>query len=96
MLNPINYILPVVVLPLVLQPLGRAQEFPSLPPNEPPKLPGIVNLPEQPKASGMPSLQNRVSCNALQSRLNNTLRGEMSAWSVTVADPKASSQRRFR
>ncbi|MEO1003696.1 MAG: D-alanyl-D-alanine carboxypeptidase [Cyanobacteria bacterium J06638_7] len=78
-----------VVLLLALQPLSApAVTRPAVPPAEPLGTPALVRLPTPPPPTGLPQLQNQVSCAPLQQRLQSTLGGEAWAWSVSVADSR--------
>jgi D-alanyl-D-alanine carboxypeptidase/D-alanyl-D-alanine-endopeptidase (penicillin-binding protein 4) len=48
----------------------------------------LANLPPPPAAIGLPTLQNQLSCAALQQRLHTTLAAASGSWSVTVADAR--------
>ena len=71
----------IAALPVSLQlPLAvRAAE---------PEIPQVAasSLPAPPPPVGLPLLQNRVSCPALQQRVQAAIGGEAAVWSVSVAD----------
>lgn len=48
----------------------------------------LANLPGPPPAVGLPLLQGQVSCPALQQRLQASLGGASSLWSVSIADAR--------
>ncbi len=69
----------LAVLPQVswAVPLGMAAPPPPAP---------LASLPPAPPPMGLPRLQDQVSCPALQQRVQGALAGELSVWSVTIAD----------
>lgn len=48
----------------------------------------LASLPPSPPPLGLPLLQSQVSCPALQERIQGIVAGEVSAWSISVADPQ--------
>jgi serine-type D-Ala-D-Ala carboxypeptidase/endopeptidase (penicillin-binding protein 4) len=73
---------------LALQPFaGLAQSRPAIPAPGPASPPALARLPEPPPPTGLPQLQNQVSCPALQQRIQATLGAEAGAWSISVAEP---------
>jgi D-alanyl-D-alanine carboxypeptidase/D-alanyl-D-alanine-endopeptidase (penicillin-binding protein 4) len=59
---------------------------PALPPLAGVKPAATATLPSQPPGLGLPTLENRVSCPALQQRIATTVGQEASVWSISVAD----------
>ena len=82
-------LLPLLLSAAVAVPQAGLAQYtwkPSLPANTPQASLPVVRLPELPPPTGVPLLQAQVSCPSLQQRVLQALRGESSAWSVTVAD----------